>query len=638
MNLQQIGKYLDTTREIVKRQIKEEKKILEFQKLIDVIKWRKNNPDLNLAVIGQFSSGKSTFINGLCRYNLLKAKNEVSTAAAAYLSKGRFIQLKVVFLDDFPIEADELDYKALQDHLERFHYHQLGDRRDLLYFIELLTANREIAASVTRLDITFPFPNDLLDDVTIIDTPGLFAGAEHATTHENITRAVIDNSADLVIFLIPAHEVMSRSLREFMADLPPYLLQRCIFIISRMDMIGTEEEREELIGFTRSELQEKLKLDNPWLFSCSAVSVLPQATKVIPEWEEVRRWQAAFQELEAALKAMLVQNKPLIIEEKLKFLLLQLLGETSKAIAEEEKLLFAEQVILKSQAVTSVQETLKGLLANAKKEIDKKGNQLRQIVTDFKPSVATVKSSAADRIRQAGSGIYGSYASLESQLHQEIRAEIETLVRTINSRIKELSDLCKALSSRFEQQFKANYSSLAFLNRPIKVDGVQVSGLHLQPYNFSSFQHHLETKNEEKANGQKAGAVAGFLGGLLIGGPIGAIIGAVAGGATGNKIAQESLETLQPKLIGLLNKEIDNCFIDAFSLITEALNNQLAMIKRQYDKLCTDHIDRYGADIQKLIDEHERKAGKLHQQMLAADRDKQQVSAMINDLNTITIK
>lgn len=69
----------------------------ELHQLIQRIQQRQNDPNLYLAVIGEFSSGKSTFVNALIRDNLLKTSALVTTAAATRLIYGKNIDAKVHF-------------------------------------------------------------------------------------------------------------------------------------------------------------------------------------------------------------------------------------------------------------------------------------------------------------------------------------------------------------------------------------------------------------------------------------------------------------------------------------------------------------------------------------------------------------
>jgi ribosome biogenesis GTPase A len=67
----------------------------EIQQRINYIQKRRNDSNLYLAVIGEFSSGKSTFINALLRDDLLKTSALPTTAAATKLRYSNDLQVEV---------------------------------------------------------------------------------------------------------------------------------------------------------------------------------------------------------------------------------------------------------------------------------------------------------------------------------------------------------------------------------------------------------------------------------------------------------------------------------------------------------------------------------------------------------------
>ena len=69
---------------IVRADISQSVKV-DLQQSIERIKQRYSDPNLHLAVVGEFSSGKSTFINALLRDDLLKTSALVTTAIATHL-------------------------------------------------------------------------------------------------------------------------------------------------------------------------------------------------------------------------------------------------------------------------------------------------------------------------------------------------------------------------------------------------------------------------------------------------------------------------------------------------------------------------------------------------------------------------
>ena len=69
----------------------------ELSQQLQKIKNRRADPNLYLAVIGEFSSGKSTFINALLRNDLLKTSALVATAIDTKISYGKIFEVQALF-------------------------------------------------------------------------------------------------------------------------------------------------------------------------------------------------------------------------------------------------------------------------------------------------------------------------------------------------------------------------------------------------------------------------------------------------------------------------------------------------------------------------------------------------------------
>ncbi len=89
--------HLQFAEKVIARSTLNQYQITDLRQLIQRIQQRKNDPNLYLAVIGEFSSGKSTFINALLRDDLLKTSALVTTAAATRLRYGKTLDVKVNF-------------------------------------------------------------------------------------------------------------------------------------------------------------------------------------------------------------------------------------------------------------------------------------------------------------------------------------------------------------------------------------------------------------------------------------------------------------------------------------------------------------------------------------------------------------
>ena len=166
---------------------------------------------VTLAVVGEFNSGKSTFVNSLLGSNVARTANEECTAVPLVLKSGREIRYSGVSRDGQREPLSVADAERLQ-----------------------------VAGSdYVRLEAEGPFP--LLEQygIELIDTPGVSSKTEG---REKITLEAI-GQADGCFVLMDSAQDGSKSFREFVNKVRA-IQPRLYFFISRADM-RSEEELEE---------------------------------------------------------------------------------------------------------------------------------------------------------------------------------------------------------------------------------------------------------------------------------------------------------------------------------------------------------------------------------------------------------
>lgn len=182
--------------------------------------WRiseEGNRPLLVLVMGEFKTGKSTFINTLLENEVLTADVAPATAVTTMLKYG-----------DQP--AVELHYN--DGRTEIWPYEKLGE-----ITAEGDESKRNLRESLDYVEVTYP--NDLLKRINLVDTPGLNVHQEsHIRNTENF-----QHKADVVLWVFnAARSVTQTELREIKAlgeRLKPFA------IVNRIDNIDDEEETVE---------------------------------------------------------------------------------------------------------------------------------------------------------------------------------------------------------------------------------------------------------------------------------------------------------------------------------------------------------------------------------------------------------
>lgn len=139
---------------------------------------------------------------------------------------------------------------------------------------------------------TWPAP--MLDEITVVDTPGTNAIIRE---HEALTQQFVPR-ADLVLFVTSADRPFSESEREFMAAIREWG-KKIVIIINKLDLLKDDAQREQVVAFVRQNVERLLGF-KPVIFPVSAM--LAQQAKALVDRnpdERDRLWEASeFEALE----------------------------------------------------------------------------------------------------------------------------------------------------------------------------------------------------------------------------------------------------------------------------------------------------------------------------------------------------
>lgn len=209
----------------------------------------------SIVMVGEFSAGKSTFLNALMHKAVLPSFSTETTATVNFLrhkNQGKAGQAGVVYY-----RVPEGETKVLE---------KLSG--ETLAQVVSTRGNREgelkVAQAIDHVDL-FLDSDFLKDGVMLVDSPGLNGIEEH---HREITEAQIKQS-HACIFLFGADRPGSKSDFEILRDLQSQV-SNIFLVLNKIDMIRESE------GETPETVAQKLKTDYKRLF--------PEETKIPPIW------------------------------------------------------------------------------------------------------------------------------------------------------------------------------------------------------------------------------------------------------------------------------------------------------------------------------------------------------------------
>ncbi len=195
-----------------------------------------------LVIVGEYNTGKSSFINAILGEKLLAEGNLPTTQDINILRYGDVV-------------SDEVTPEK----------------------IRVITA-----------------PADVLRDISIVDTPGANAIFRE---HEELTTDFVPRS-DLVLFLISADRAFSESERAFLAPIRDWG-KKVVVVLNKIDYVQNEEERAQIVNFIRQSTRETLGIDVE-IFPISALQAFKAKTGEPDLWPS-----SQFEPLERYIKETL---------------------------------------------------------------------------------------------------------------------------------------------------------------------------------------------------------------------------------------------------------------------------------------------------------------------------------------------
>ena len=166
----------------------------------NIIEYLKSQP-IRISVFGEFSSGKTTFINGLIGEAILSVAVDPTTAVPTYIQYAREFNITVhlkdgnilnLFNDDPPFWTRFVGRQSVLNTLKK-------QEKEIRDFLKDWTKEGERADEVSNIAIGLPLPW-LKNNIEIVDTPGTnveFAQHQHYTD-------TIASETDIAIFLLDA--------------------------------------------------------------------------------------------------------------------------------------------------------------------------------------------------------------------------------------------------------------------------------------------------------------------------------------------------------------------------------------------------------------------------------------------------
>ena len=572
------------------------------------VRAKMGDPKLYLALVGEFSSGKSTFINALIGFRLLKEDVMPTTACATYIrSGGRRLTVDAAFFNGRRFTATADNWHELARYVSR----TSGLPCDSLQkVIEALTSDHVVARTVKDLRLTIPNAK-IPGHIVLIDTPGFNPGADDVSNHYEITRHVVEHVADAALILTPQEQAMSASLSRFLNETLRRCLHRCFFVVTKMDNLPPEQ-RQTVIDYARQRIRLDLGVDSPRLYAESAITMLPVRRIPLGREDDWEYFQREFRRFEAEVWANLQVRKDIVLAEHVNNLVREVAVLCMQGITEKQAAVKADRAFLETHRVSNIQTVCAEMASRSSRAIDA---ALSSVSVSFHQAGENSKQHAAKVIDEGIMTIEEFKSKKIPAIRRLVEEEAGKVLADFNQRLNRATARCVADEiRRMQAVFASHYDSIPALRPRESAPQTDLVRFNTPDMKFDFALSKVEDldKKENKVvgGGAAGGAALGFLVGGPVGAGIGAFIGAVAGAFAGDK-SDQMRSTVKP----IVDNEIGLFFA---SLKIKA-DDEVRNLKQRYAKLIRDfadeHVRQYGRAVDKLAMQHRRKTDLLDAQI-----------------------
>jgi hypothetical protein len=571
------------------------------------IQKRHSDPVLRLAVVGEFSSGKSAFVNALLRDRLLPSKALEATAVATEVWPGPGLSW-LVRLDG------QSRWMTPEQHLEAL-CRKLGVGElpsDPYSAIALLTTDVAIAEHIHTLKVFHP-ASALGDDTVLIDTPGIDGlNARGSQVVERIVR----EEADAFVVIVPGITAFSITLVEFLREHLLDQIPHCIFIITKVDQIEPDD-RKELFAYIDRVFADRIGAIQP----AGVFHVVPSAV-LSPGKDDAehQQWSSDFTEVQEAIRLRLHELRTQIIDTTVQQLLADLLAEVDLALTSQQHQLAIDELRTRKVKIRHFEAFATKRLGHALGQTSRAAHAAR---VDAESTISEATTQTDLRVRNDIDEAHNIDA-LKQYLRNGLPKQIDKLQDTASATfVKQASVIvaeAQAVGKQTNSVFRAEYAKLEQL--------VGVASRHApkagSPQALGELPRLPRPQSDAKKSiltSQIGWASAGVGAGALIGTAIAPGLGTVIGAALG-ALLRPRVGSMRSKVLKEVMDIVDQTGSDLIESVDIELQKVHADCERWVRELHTVLCRRYSSPVQQASIEHRQTLERITrtQKRLTEDR------------------
>ncbi len=399
----------------------------------------KENQMLRIAVAGEFSAGKSSFINALMRERLLEEGAAAGTTLLSVIvSYGEKKGLSLLGKDENRLSGDFC----------------ASGSAEMQQMIRGFNAGMKENTPETYLLLTVP-SEFLKNGISLIDTPGANS-LEY--WHDQSARRTITAKAQGAVILICATHPLSESLCGFIENDFPFRPEQCVFLVTKMDLLRPNE-REKQLAYIADRIRRKLGVRDPLVLPYSSVDVLEDGELKEQSMESERKLLAFFGERRLEIHMEKRFSALLDVCGILKNAMARVSGKSGSPAGKSEN----ER---KKSLGAFTEEASQRLL----EEFGRRAGEIWRSLSEKCGEICAVNENTADQSFHAAKSLSAVKNSMEY-----CRSRFAS--RVCREASEELSKACGALSEAYSEALR-EFEKLLFLEYP-KIEMIEWSAIQM---------------------------------------------------------------------------------------------------------------------------------------------------------------
>lgn len=245
---------------------------VELYSLVDEITFQAKKP-FRVAVVGEFTRGKTTLLNGLLERHVLTSDRRPNTATLTTLRHGEKERIRIKYFEEDSSTPTDIETQDLRSDLSRYTSDASMDAEG--YEMLLHQEEQSLAEKIEEVEVWLPSPFLKERGYEIVDTPGIGSIFD---THQSVTYNAIPK-IDAVLFLSQFNALLGEEETMFLGSFREHL-HRFLFVLTKSDLADTsdnpDKEIERALDFTKSVLSTHLQLSDVKVYPTSAAMAVQQ--------------------------------------------------------------------------------------------------------------------------------------------------------------------------------------------------------------------------------------------------------------------------------------------------------------------------------------------------------------------------